>query len=159
MANAATPEQCAEELARLLDAQTEICRKILEKSRMQQKLVEEAKESELLSLLADKQRFIEQHQQLGERAAPFRTQWEAGMRDRAGPAAHARVEEAWNSLRAVLDEIVRLEDASRAYLQEQKGKVSLDIGNLQRGKIVNKAYGGAATYRPPATPRYQDRQG
>ncbi len=158
MDNAATADQCARELARLLDAQTEVCREILEKSRLQQKLVEERREDELLSLLSDKQRLIERHQKLAGEAQPHLARWEAGARAAAGPDSHARVEEAWNSLRGVLDEIVKLEDASRAFLEEQKGKVSMDIGNLQRGKIVNKAYGGGGAKPPPAA-RYSDKQG
>lgn len=153
------PEECAESLAGALNAQADICRQILEKSREQQTMVEERREDELLSLLADKQRLIDQHQALAAKAAPFRAQWEERARDQAGPAAHAKVEEAWNRLRETLDQIVQLEDASRAILEEQKSKVSLDIGKLQRGKAVNKAYGGAATYRPPSAPRYSDKQG
>lgn len=151
------PDQCAEELARLLEQQAEVCGKILEKSKMQQILVEERREDELLSLLGDKQRLIETHQKLSGQAAPYRERWENGAREQVGPEAHARVEAAWNSLRNVLDEIVRLEDASRAYLQEQKSKLSVDIGNLQRGKMVNKAYGGG--YRPPPGARYSDKEG
>ncbi len=158
MANPMTPDQSAQELARLLDAQAEVCRQILEMSRMQQKLVEERREDDLLSLLADKQRLIDRHQKLSEQAAPHRSRWEASDRAAAGPEAHARVEAAWNGLRDVLDQIVKLEDESRAYLEEQKGKVSMDIGNLQRGKIVNKAYGGAGM-RPPPAARFSDKRG
>ena len=158
MANALGPDQCAQELARLLNAQADVCRDILEKSKMQQQLVEERKEDELLSLLGDKQKLIDKHQKLAEEAAPFRQQWEEDARGRAKPESTATVEKAWNALRDVLDEIIRLEDASRAFLEEQKGKVSLDIGKLQRGKIVNKAYGGSV-YKPPAKPRYSDKQG
>lgn len=158
MPQAPGPEQCAQELAKLLNAQADVCRNILEKSRMQQQLVEERREDELLSLLGDKQKLIDEHQKLADQANPFREQWEAGARERVGAESRAKVEQAWNGLREVLDEIIKLEDASRAYLEEQKGKVSLDIGKLQRGKIVNKAYGGSA-YRPPAQPRYSDKQG
>ncbi|MDR1744577.1 MAG: flagellar protein FlgN [Planctomycetota bacterium] len=156
---APAPEQCAQELARLLNAQTEVCAGILEKSRTQQRLVEERDEEKLLSLLADKQSLIDRHQKLAEETNPVRAAWEAGARERAAPGERALVERAWSSLRDVLDEIVKLEDASRAMLEEQKGRLSVDIGNLQRGKIVNKAYGGAKMYRPPAAPRYSDKQG
>lgn len=158
MTNAVSPDQCARELARLLDAQTLVCRDILEMSRKQQELVEERREDDLLSLLVDKQRLIDNHQKLSEQAQPYRSQWEASARASAGPEAHAMVEKAWNGLRMVLDEIVTLEDASRAKLEEQKGKVSMDIGKLQRGKIVNKAYGGAGL-RPPPAARYSDQEG
>ncbi len=156
---APAPEQCAQELAKLLNAQTEVCGGILEKSRTQQRLVEERDEEKLLSLLADKQVLIDRHQKLVEQTNPLRMEWEAGARARVSPGAHALVERAWSELRDVLDEIVRLEDASRAMLEEQKGRLSVDIGNLQRGKIVNRAYGGAKAYRPPASPRYSDKKG
>ena len=153
------PDECAKELARLLNAQAEVCGGILEKSNMQQQLVQDRKEDELLSLLADKQALIDKHQKLADQAAALRERWENGAREQASPDARAGVEAAWNSLRDILDQIIRLEDASRAVLEEQKGKVSLDIGNLQRGKILNKAYGGAKTFRPPEPPRYSDKQG
>lgn len=156
---ALAPEQCAQEFARLLNAQTGICREILDKSRLQQKMVEERNEEKLLALLADKQGLIDKHQKLATQTGPVRGQWEGGLREKVSPESRALVEQAWSALRDVLDEIVQLEDASRAMLEDQKSKVSIDIGNLQRGKIVNKAYGGAKTYRPPAQPRYSDKQG
>lgn len=159
MAAPGNPEQCADMLARSLKAQADVCRRILEKTKKQQKMVEEHLESELLSLLGDKQKLIDEHQVLTARSAEARELWENGYRDRASPQAHAKVEAAWNDLRNVLDEIVKLEDVSRATLEEQKNRVSIDIGNLQRGKIVNKAYGGAQTYRPPTPPRYSDKKG
>ncbi len=159
MALPVPPGQCAEQLAALLRAQADVCALILEKSRQQQTMVEERREDDLLVLLADKQKLIDRHQALAVKAAPYRALWERGGREQAGRDERAGVEEAWNALRETLDEIVRLEDASRAVLEEQKGKVSLDIGNVQRGKAVNRAYGGAATYRPPAAPRYSDRKG
>lgn len=159
MAISASPEQCAEQLAAFLLSQADVCGLILEKSKMQQVMVRERREDELLVLLADKQRLIDKQQGLAAKSAPFRARWENGARGQASPAAHAKVEEAWNRLRETLDAIVKLEDESRAVLEEQKGKVSLDIGLVQRGKALNKAYGGAAVYRPPATPRYSDKKG
>ncbi len=159
MALSVSPDQCAEQLARLLHAQADVCRQILEQSKQQQALVEQRREDDLLVLLAEKQKLIDRHQSLAGQTAPFRKQWEDGAREKAGETARSGVEAAWNALSVTLGEIVKLEDASRAYLEEQKGKVSLDIGNLQRGKALNKAYGGAAVYRPPAPPRYSDKKG
>jgi hypothetical protein len=159
MALSVSPDHCAEQLAALLRSQAEVCGLILKQSKTQQKMVEEQREDELLVLLAEKQKLIDRQQALATRAAPFRQQWEGGAREKAGDAARADVEAAWNSLRETLDAVVQLEDASRAVLEQQKGKVSLDIGKLQRGKALNKAYGGTAMYRPPAAPRYSDKQG
>mgnify|MGYP003623318500 CR=1 FL=1 len=159
MANALGTEKCATELAKLLDAQAVICRQILDKSKQQQQLVEERKEDALLTLLNDKQMLIHQNDKLSKQATPYRGHWENGLREQATPEQRALVEKSWNALLEVLDEILKLEDASRAVLESHKNSVSLDIGNLQRGKMLNKAYGGAATYRPPAAPRYSDKQG
>lgn len=158
MASAMNPEQCANELARLLDAQVIVCRQILDKSRMQQELVEERREDDLLILLDGKQQLIEKHQKLSQSSVACREQWEQTARNSVGAEAHAKVEKAWNNLREVLDEIVQLEDASRAMLQDRKGEVSMDINKLQRGKIVNKAYGGSGM-RPPPAARFSDQQG
>lgn len=159
MANAPSPDQCAAELTRLLTAQVEVCKQILVKSRQQQQLVEERKEDDLLSLLTDKQRLIDKHQSFTAQSAPYRQRWEAGARDQSTPEARARVEDAYNALREVLDEIIQLEDASRDVLQKQKGEVSLELGKLQKGKLVNKAYGGIKQFTPPAPPRYSDKKG
>lgn len=157
MNSAPHPDKCAEELAKLLDSQSRICEQILELAKKQQALVDDRNESELLVLLTEKQQLIASHQALSTKAQPFRDQWENSARDSAGPEAHARVEASWNRLREILNEIVTLEDASRAKLQEHHGEVSLDISKLQRGRIANKAYGGAM--RPPPAARYSDRQG
>lgn len=157
MPNPMPPAQCARELARLLDAQTEVCRSILEKTGRQRAMVEERREEDLLLLLSEKQLLIERQQQLSEQARPCRELWEASARDAADAASHTLVERAWNGLRETLDAIVKLEDATRELLEEQKGKVSMDIGRLQRGKIVNKAYGGGVT--PPAAARFSDKKG
>lgn len=159
MAAPDSAEQCARHLAKSLMEQTQVYMRILEKSKLQQKLVEDHNEPELLSLLGDKQKLIDEHQSLVKQSRIYRDRWENGERERASPEAHQMVETAWNSLRDVLDQIVRLEDASRAVLEEQKSRVSVDIGNLQRGKIVNKAYGGAAAYKAPTPPRYSDKKG
>ncbi|MCC8190116.1 MAG: flagellar export chaperone FlgN [Planctomycetes bacterium] len=151
------PDHCARELARLLTEQAEVCEHILEKSRQQQRKVEESREDELLSLLSEKQMLIARHQSLSEEAGPFRREWEDGARARADAATHAAVEAAWNRLRDILDAIVKLEDASRAFLQEQKEKVTVEIGNLHKGKLINKAYGGGP--RVPPSARYSDKEG
>ncbi|MCC8165128.1 MAG: flagellar protein FlgN [Planctomycetes bacterium] len=159
MANALTPEHCARELARLLNAQADTCGKILEKSKQQQKLVEEMNEPALLSLLGDKQALITQNDKLNTQAAPYRRQWEEALRDRATPEQRATVEAAWNRVLETLDQIVKLEDASRAVVESQKNSVSKEISKLQRGKMLNKAYGNAQMFRPPEPPRYSDKQG
>lgn len=156
MASPITPDQCGELLARQLAEQAGICGKIKELSEKQQKLVEERKEGELLVLLSDKQRLIDQHETLMKKTQDLRERWEA-ERGRAGAATQDKVEKAWERLRDVLNDVVRLEDQSRALLQDSRDKVSQDISRLQRGKIANKAYGGGALPRPQA--RYSDKQG
>ncbi|MDR2391096.1 MAG: flagellar protein FlgN [Planctomycetota bacterium] len=151
------PDDCAARLAGLLDAQAEICRKILEQSRRQREFVAEMREDELLSLLADKQKLIGDQQKLAGQARPCRDEWEASARLSSSPAARARVEAAWNGLRELLEAIVKIEDESQAVLQERKSRLSTDIGTVQRGKIVNKAYGGG--FRPSPAARFSDRRG
>jgi FlgN protein. len=150
------PDDCGRRLARLLDAQVEVCGRILACSESQQRLVREHREDELLSLLGDKQKMLEEHESLSAQSQPVRAQWERD-REKASPEVHALVETSWSNLRDMLDNIVRLEDASREILEGRKGEVSTDINKLQRGKIVNKAYGGGM--RPPPQARYSDKQG
>lgn len=157
MALASSPDQCAKELAFLLDQQTEVCQMILQLSSRQQKLVEDRKENELLVLLSEKQQLLDKHQALSGQAKPYREQWENVYRDQASPATHAVVERSWNNLRDILDQIIKLEDVSRQTLQEHKGVVSDNISRLQRGKIANKAYGGGM--RVPPASRYSDKKG
>lgn len=151
-----SPDNCGRQLAKLLDAQAEVCGRILTCSENQQRLVKEHREDELLSLLGDKQKMLEEHESLSVQSQPLRQQWERD-REKASPEVHALVESSWSNLRDMLDNIVKLEDQSREILEEQKGEVTIDINKLQRGKIVNKAYGGGM--RPPPQARYSDKQG
>lgn len=156
MSNQIAPDACAAELTRLLDEQAEVCRRIRELSLQQEELVAGRKEDDLLRLLSEKQRLIGMHQAISAKAAPFRERWEE-VRGQAGQAAHAKAEAALERLKAVLDEIVRLEDRSRTLLEEQQAKASLDIGKIQKGKMLNKAYGGGK--RPPPAARFSDKKG
>ena len=152
------PGECAEGLSSSLRVQAEICREVLELSRRQRALVaEENREDDLIALLAEKQMLIDRQRRLAEQALPYRDQWEESARLLSSPEARAKVEEAWNSLCAILESIVGLEDESRERLREQKGRVSIDIGNLQRGRMVNQAYGGGL--KPPPAARYSDKRG
>ncbi len=151
-----SPDECGRQLADMFEAQVDICSRILECSQRQQILVRDRREDELLSLLGDKQKLIDEHQSLSNQSQTLREQWERD-RAKADPEVVNDVENAWNALRDMLNSIVQLEDASRELLEEQKGQVSLDIGKLQRGKIVNKAYGGGV--RPPPQARFSDKQG
>lgn len=156
MSSAPTPESCADQLARQLGKQAEICLNIKRLSESQQAMVADRKEDELLSLLNEKQLLIDQHQQLFAKTQELRDRWE-GLKSQASPAAQAKVETAWEKLKAVLNDVVSLEDASRGMLQEQKDKVSDDISKIQRGKVASKAYGGGMI--PPPQARYSDKQG
>ncbi|MDR1613579.1 MAG: flagellar export chaperone FlgN [Planctomycetota bacterium] len=148
------PDQCGELFARQLAEQADVCAKIMALSERQRKIVEERREGELLELLADKQRLIDRHETLMKKTQELRERWE---RARARAATRDKVEKAWERLRDVLNEVVRLEDASRAMLQDAKDKVSRDINRIQRGKIANKAYGGGRL--PPPQARFSDRKG
>lgn len=156
MADFASPDACAQALAASFDKQAEVYTQILTLSQKQQTLVDERREGELLSLLNDKQRLIEKHQKLAAEAQNHRIRWET-LRAQASPDARARVEAAFENLRSILEQVMSFEDASREKLQQQKGEVSMDINRLQKGRILNKAYGGG--YRPPPAARYSDRQG
>ena len=152
------PEECAAGLADLFSTQAEVCREILERSRRQQDLVTAGnREDDLLVLLAEKQSLIDKQLRLAEQAQPYRELWEGAARLASGREARTKGEESWNSLRGILESVVRLEDESREKLQEQKSRVSVDIGNLQRGRMVNQAYGGG--FKPPPSARYSDKRG
>lgn len=150
------PNACANQLANQLEKQTEICVAIKRLSERQQVLVEERNENELLSLLGDKQELMDKHQTLFGKTQELRDKWES-LKAQAKPESRTKVENAWERLKTVLNEVVTLEDASRGVLQEQQNKLSMNIGHIQKGKIANKAYGNS--YRAPVAPRYSDKQG
>ncbi|MDR0361729.1 MAG: flagellar protein FlgN [Planctomycetota bacterium] len=156
MATPIGPDQCGDMLARRLAEQATVCERIRDLSEQQQKYVGERREAELLDLLSGKQRLIDQHETLMRKTQELRERWET-ERPRAAPATRDKVEKAWERLRDVLNEVVRLEDASREMLRDSRDRVSEDISRLQRGKIANKAYGGGALPRPRA--RFSDKQG
>ena len=150
------PDACARRLAEQLEKQAEICAGIKKLSERQQALVAERREDELLRLLSDKQVLLDRHQALFARTQELRDRWEAA-KGGASMESQSLAEGAWERLKAVLNEVVALEDASRSLLQEQQDKLTMDIGKVQRGKIANKAYGGSQ--RPPPQARYSDKKG
>jgi FlgN protein. len=156
MSASLSPDVCAKQLAELLDKQTEVCQNIKMLSEKQQALVAGHKEDDLLTLLSDKQQLIDQQQTLFSKAQDLSKTWE-GLKSHASQAMQKRVEDSWETLKKVLNDVVTLEDASRGMLQDQKDRVSKDIGKIQLGKVANKAYGGGV--RVPPRARYSDKQG
>jgi predicted nuclease with TOPRIM domain len=149
------PEACAGKLVQKFNQLTEISQAIRKLSETQQAMVKDDKETELLSLLSDKQILIDRHEKLFAETQDLRTRWEV-LKSRVSAAARQQVETAWEKLRTTITEVVSLEDTSRSILQEKQKRVTIDLGKIQRGRITNKAYGNS---RPAPNPRYSDHQG
>ena len=156
MSDTMQANKCAVQLAGLLAEQAEVCVLLKELSTEQQELVNKRQEDELLRLLAEKQKLIARHEELSKKAQPYLNDWER-LRDAADQLFRSRVESAWESLRNILNEVVKLENDSRSALQAQQDQASLNIQKIQKGKALHKAYGKSSIQVRP--PRYRDEQG
>ena len=109
----------------------------------------------LMAVLGRKQKQIEAIQATDAALQPVLAAWES-VREQAPAPDRERVEQALSGLRTVLQELVAVEDRSRAAAEDRRSDSGERVARLQTGKAMHKAYG-----QGPSTPgaHYKDRKG
>ncbi len=143
------------QLEELLRRQLVLYREVLDLSRRQQDAIASKDTATLMAILADKQNRIQQIEPLERKAAPLKDEWAEAHEDWPENTREA-IETVVGELRGVLGEIVELENAGKASLQESKDASGQKVQQMQKGKMMHKAYG---VPRPRPQARYKDRQG
>lgn len=151
-----TPRECAAQMLRLLTAQRDLFAEIREQAEKQLTLIEAGDADALLRLLVQKQRLIDRNEAVNAELEPIRVRWDA-VRDHAGPELRGPVEAAMTELRAHLTAVIDLENQAKTRAQGTQSETTAQVGKMQTGKAMLKAYGA----RPGAAPvaRFQDKNG
>jgi len=143
------------ELGRLLDAEEILFRRLHALSLEQGRLVQEEQTDELLHVLGNRQKIVDELQQVSGKLEPFRDQWEQVL-------ATARTEqrEKYTMQVQVLGElaanIAARDDEDRKLLAKRRDGLAEDLSGVGRVQGAVAAYGPSSS-RPAA--RFQDTEG
>jgi hypothetical protein len=141
-----SPESRAAELLRSLQEQLDRYQDVKRLAERQRQMIEANDSEGLMRLLAEKQEQIARIGAIAAASASLRESWER-ERDAASPALRQRLEKTAEDLRAVLAEIVAIEDQGQAAILGAREAAGEAITKLQKGKAMHKAYGSGP--RPP----------
>ncbi len=148
-----TPENSAARLAEILERQLALYCAVRELAVKGRQLIVAKDTSGLMEVLAEKKEKIAAIDALGREAESWRRIWEethAGLPEEV----RAPVEKVVEDLRAVLADILAIEDEGQKNLRAAKEGTGAEIAKLQKGKALHKAYGGV---KPPANPQFKDK--
>ncbi|MFH0911326.1 MAG: flagellar export chaperone FlgN [Planctomycetota bacterium] len=120
--------------------QEECYRRVLDLSRRQVATIEARDTALLMRILSDKQAVMREVEAVAQGGATLLKEWEAG-KNALGPGERESVERAHESVKAVLAEVLQVEEAAREELGDRTSEQSRKITELQRGKQMLRAYG------------------
>lgn len=150
------PNPAARDLQRSLERQLGLYREVLDLSQQQTRAIAERDAETLMRMLTEKQKRIVQIDQLATDAAPLRETCEAAG-DELAPELRTAIQEQLDALREVLAQIVELEDEGKNAIGGERDKAGDRISQMQKGKLMHKAYGGGK--KPPPSAHFKDRNG
>lgn len=151
-----SPDQTARRLTELLREQLDVYGKVLDLGTRQTELIGSGDTEGLMQLLTSKQKLIARVGDLAKRAAPLQAACEEHADD-LSPDVRDDLEQTIASLRETLAAIVKIEDEGQNALTGARDKAGGKIAQMQKGKLMNKAYGGGK--KPPPTARFKDKNG
>lgn len=134
------------ELLDVLQCRREFCRAMLELSRRQSELIEDGKFSELLQLIAQKQRVLEHLAELGRSFGGIVDFWKS-VRDRLAADVRSRCQAAIDEAESLLTESMTLEKQGTAALSQRRDETQ---GRL---KEIGESASGFSGPVPGSAPR------
>ena len=151
---AETPAAAAVRFAGVLEQQLILYCAVRELALKSKELIAAKDTNGLMQVLAEKQDKIGEIDLFGEETARLRDIWEQ-TREGLPEEVRAPVEKVVEDLRAVLADIVAIEDEGQKDLLEAKSGAGAEIARLQKGKALHKAYGGG---KPLPDARFKDKK-
>jgi hypothetical protein len=137
-----------------LDVRRGHCRALLELARRQHGLVVQAQYGPLLELLQHKQHVLDRLSEVSRSQSALNGGWPQ-LREQAGDAVQARVEQLMDEVEHLLKEVAEQESQALADLQTQRDETARQIAELSQGTQVQRAYADSLA---PATHRRLDVQ-
>jgi hypothetical protein len=145
--------ETAETLADNLEEQLGLYAELCDLTREQRETIESGDTDGLMAVLSAKQERIQRVAGLEKASHPLREEWE-GRSPEMPDGLRERIDAAIERLRGVLGEIVSMENEAQEALRARREAGSERLLQIQKGKMLHKAYGGGA--RVPPRPRFRD---
>ena len=155
MTATACPEW-ARTLLDVLDRQHALYEQLVQLGVSQQALVADGQTDALLNLLSQRQTVVDQLVQLNGELDPIRAQWSELWSQLAEPHRE-KVRARMADVQGLLDGIIEQDERDRQALVRQRQDVAGQLGRVQQGAAVNRAYGQSSF--APATNRFTDQTG
>jgi hypothetical protein len=140
--------------ARMLERSCGLCREIEALGACQGEAVRSGDTESLLRVLGARQQLVDELTALTAELEPLRSRWGAELA-RLAPKEREPLERQAAELTSLLEAIGRRDEADRAVLESQRGRVGEELRSVMRGRGAVAAYGE----RERAGARFQDRQG
>jgi hypothetical protein len=127
-------------LVRALSGQRGLYVEILDLARKQSQFVASGETEELMGVLAERSRLIDQVAPLDRELPPFKGRWQEVL-DGLAPADRATVAGLLKEVQQLLADILAQDEMDKASLQKQKTDVGSQLQRTVTGAALAKAYG------------------
>jgi len=141
----------------LLDQQRSIYQQLFDLSACQSQLVSAGDAEPLLSLLAQRQRLIDDLTQLNNHIEPYKQNWPA-LWARLDGRTQAGIQSLIDQVQALLDQILARDEQDRLALSAQRDHTGSQLKQVRTGTAANRAYGSRAA-QGTSDNRYADHEG
>lgn len=148
------PADWADRLDRALDAVRGLYGQLDALSLRQTRLIQDDALDELLELLADRQRVIDDLNDAIRGVSPYAARWDELMPRLAEPKRTA-VERSMEGIRRMAASVDRRDSADHAALRDRRKAIADELAGMGRARSAMQAYKDGSGH----TPRFQDREG
>ncbi len=124
---------------RIFTVHRECCRRLLDLSRSQDRLIEENDYDELLAVLGKKQQVLDQIAKFEEHRPRIKSMWKS-LRGQLDDTLRGRCESLLDETAADLEELVRQEHRSSREIERRRAGTQQELRNLDQGERVQAAY-------------------
>ena len=133
-------ETLTEMLVRTLSGQRGLYVQLLALARQQSQFVSTGETEELMGVLAERSRLIDQVAPLDKELQPFKGRWQEVL-DGLASTDRAKVAGLLKEVQQLLADILAQDELDKASLQKQKSEVAVQINRTVTGAALAKAYG------------------
>lgn len=153
------PDNWRADLFRVLDRQREICACLSTLAQKQTKLLGAAHSHDLLSVLAERQTFIDELHDLGRKLDPYRNAW-ADLPTALGEVEYRRLVKLTDGVLHAVGEIRKVDLRDQEKLRRERDRIRSKIDTVDTGRSSNRAYSRAIQPAGlPRTNRFMDHRG
>lgn len=140
----------------LLAEQYGLFLKLEQLSGRQSGLIKQDLTDELLEVLAERQVLVDQIMNVSAQLDPWRGNWSEFINSLDGQVRQ-RVRERVDAVSGVAQKVAERDEADRLLLEQRKGAIAAELGQVDRGRSAMSAY-SAGGPRAESGPRFQDRE-